>query len=147
MSEILTSSLTILGGTFVYASSQIASKFLIEPIYEQKRYIGKIADSLIFYANIYTNPNPSSEGLIEKIEKSFRKHSTFLSSKTMMIPMYGFLSCFNIVLPKENIENACSELIGLSNSIRPLLRGEGYNIGLINNGRAEKIKILLKIAR
>jgi hypothetical protein len=38
----LTSAVTIVGGLLVYISSQIFSKFLIEPIHELKKAIGDV---------------------------------------------------------------------------------------------------------
>lgn len=53
MSELekifFTSALTIFGGVLVYVIGQVTSKFLIDPIHEQKKLIGEIGDSLIFY--------------------------------------------------------------------------------------------------
>ncbi len=59
MSEYLTASITILGGFIVFVLGQIVVKFFIEPIHEQSKTIGEIAYSLIFYANLYSNPGNS----------------------------------------------------------------------------------------
>ena len=48
---LLTSALTILGGIVVFASGQIFVKFIVEPLHEQSKLIGEIAESLIYYAN------------------------------------------------------------------------------------------------
>ena len=47
---------TVLIGITVCSIGQVTSKFLIEPIHEQDKIRGEIANVLIFYANIYANP-------------------------------------------------------------------------------------------
>jgi hypothetical protein len=49
---ILTSSLTIFGGILVFVIGQVVVKFIIEPLHEQAKLIGEIANSLIFFANV-----------------------------------------------------------------------------------------------
>ena len=61
LESIVTASLTVIIGVTVYASSQIVSKFLIEPIHKQDEIRGEIADSLAFYANIYCNPGSGTQ--------------------------------------------------------------------------------------
>lgn len=113
---ILTSCLTILGGVVIYALGQIISKFIIEPIHEQKRIISEINDILIFYANkffIYKERNTEADEIIDKI----RSLSTKLRAKTELIPFYGYLEKCNLVLKSGRIDDACSALVGLSNSV------------------------------
>ncbi len=54
-------SLTAFFGLLAQAFAQIIIKFLIEPLYEQKKLIGEIADNLIFYADIYCNPDSTAK--------------------------------------------------------------------------------------
>lgn len=117
----LTSSLTIFGGVLVFTTGQIISKFLIEPIHEQSKCIGEIADALIFYADIYGNPGcqmlGESEGKREETSKSLRQYASLLISKTHMIKLYSLLSMLSIVPRQKNILDASKELIRLSNSV------------------------------
>src|SRR5688572_8306196 len=55
---ILTSSLTILGGIIVFVAGQVVTKFIIEPLYEQSKLIGEIANSLTYYANAGAGVEP-----------------------------------------------------------------------------------------
>jgi hypothetical protein len=115
---ILTSSLTIIGGVIVYLFSQIISKFFVEPIHEQKKTIGEIADSLIYYANV--RPSGTEDVPLELLieaKKRYRQLATLLKSKSQLIPLYSFFSSINIVSPIENINEASKELIRLSNRI------------------------------
>lgn len=52
--------LTVLIGVVVYALGQIFSNFVIEPIHKQDEIRGEIADSLVFYADVYSNPKSST---------------------------------------------------------------------------------------
>jgi len=144
MSELekifLTSALTIFGGVLVYVIGQILVKFVIEPIHEQKKLLGEIADSLIFYSNIYTSPGLIPKKSHEAHEK-FRQQATLLLSKTHMIPNYSFFSCLGMVVCQRDIEEAFSNLIGLSNSVFRSPNDSGTR----NSDTAKKIKSLLKL--
>ena len=147
MSELekifLTSALTIFGSITVYVIGQIISKFVIEPIHEQKKLIGEIADSLIFYAYVYANPGLAERNLMDEASNKFRQQATLLQSKTHLIPLYSFFSCLGVVVNRSNIEKAASNLIGLSNSV--------YRVSSIddiagrNLDRADEIKTLLRL--
>lgn len=113
---ILTSCLTIIGGIFIYTVGQIISKFFIEPIHEQKKIIAEINDVLIFYANqfyLYSEKDDNADKIVDKI----RSLSTELRARTSFIPCYRMLSRMKWVLKEERIQEACTALIGLSNSV------------------------------
>lgn len=149
MSELekvfLTSGLTILGGVIVYVIGQILSKFFIEPIHEQKKLIGEIADSLIFYSNIYTNPGMTAPELMKDAHEKLRQQATLLISKTHMIPKYNFFSRLGVVISEKDIEGAFWGLIFLSNSVFQSSNEMGRSAALTNDDMAEKIKKLLKL--
>lgn len=112
----LTAGLTVFGGVVVYAFGQILLKFFIEPIYEQKRIVAEINDTLIFYANqfgIHFEINPEAEKISDKI----RSLSTQLRARTKMIPFYDHFQKCGLILSQKDIDDACSALIGLSNSV------------------------------
>ena len=118
----LTSGLTIFGGVLVFSIGQIVSKFLIEPIYEQSKCIGEIADALIFYADVYSDPGyqklGESEGRREEARKSLRQYASLLISKTHMVRCYALfekIKCMRVPT-RKNIFEASENLIGLSNS-------------------------------
>jgi len=101
----------------VYAITQLLSKFVIDPIYKLDEIREQIADSLVFYANIYSNPRSSSHK--EKLEASraLRGKSTLLRARARLIRWYGFLSWINAVPKKKDVEEASALLIGVSNMI------------------------------
>lgn len=136
---IFTSALTVLGGVLIYVIGQIISKFFIERIYNQADIISEINDSLIFFANIYSNPGFSAKDKANEASKRLRQLATLLRSKTYMIPWYGFFEKIKIVPKLSDINEASGNLIGLSNSLyresdRPA-----------NNRRVDEIRKSLKL--
>jgi hypothetical protein len=147
MSELLKITLTAVGGVTVFVIGQLVAKFLIELIHEQRKLIGEIAATIIFYSNVGAgveqhyfdqikaidkSEDPQKEILIERYKNiltshwarsdeaatTLRRQATELLGKTHAIPFYGLLSRLRQVLKLENITAASSELIGMSNSTR-----------------------------
>ena len=54
--EAMTIALTIISGLALLVLGQIIIRSFIEPVYEVRKMRGEIAEALIFYANLYTNP-------------------------------------------------------------------------------------------
>jgi hypothetical protein len=137
---ILTSSLTIFGGILIYVVGRIIEKFFIEPIHEQFKIIGKIADSLIFYANIYTNPGSK---LIEKEKMDeasnvLRQQASHLMAKTQVIQWYKFWQHLRIMPKYADVIEAHGKLITLSNSVH---KGKAIE----NDSLRKEIEKLLRI--
>jgi hypothetical protein len=113
----LTSSLTVLGGVVVFVLGQIIAKFFIEPIHEQFRVIGEIADLLIFYADLYSNPGDSNPERREEASKMLRKQASQLMARTSTIRLYKLWQFLEFVRKHADIMEAHKHLIGLSNCI------------------------------
>ena len=135
---LLTSCLTVLTGTTLFVIGQIVSKFLIEPILEQRRVIGEIAYSLIFYARDYTSPGLGKRDRMDEASEVLRQHASQLRARTHAIPWYGFWALLRRVRKYEDVLEASKRLIGLSNSIH---QGDG----LRNYQLARDIEKLLGI--
>ena len=145
MSELLKITLTAVGGVTVFVIGQLMAKFLIEPIHEQKKLIGEIAATIIFYSNVGAGVEQHYYDRIKSIDESddsqkqilidryknilnshwsrcdeaattLRRQATELLGKTHAIPFYRLLSRLRQVPKVENITAASSELIGMSNS-------------------------------
>lgn len=149
MSEIskilLTSLLTVFGGVIIFVVGQIFVKFILEPLNEQSKLIGEIANSLNFYANVGARVE---QHYYEEIEKAFKLDEpakTFISQRyeqilqnhykkqddaadilrqqsskligiTYSIPFYDFWSKRFKRFPKnENIIKAASQIRLMSN--------------------------------
>lgn len=132
--------LTIITGLVVLVLGQILIKLVLEPIKRQKELIAEVSSQLIFYANIYTQPGSITDpNILDKASLDIRKVSTRLLTTTTTIPSYKFFSNLKLVLPEQNIETACSNLIGISNSL-----GRGGD-ARINAGWRDEIRTLLRI--
>lgn len=123
---LYTAVVTIIGGVCIFVIGQLLSKFIIEPIYEQRNAIGAIADALIFYSRLYVNPGPIRDkelGTIKVLpeqteaEDALRQHASKLMARTQAIPLYRLWAKLKLVRSKENILEAHKNLIYLSNSI------------------------------
>lgn len=138
---LLTSGLTITGGLFVLVVGQVVIKFIIEPIQEQAKTIGKIASDLIYYANIYTNPGLGDEKELNDASKALRQHASQLRGQTQAIPWYRFWSMLGFVPTRDNVIKASANLISLSNTV--FHKQEATRTAISNEkSRKETLKLL-----
>lgn len=134
---VLTSSLTVFGGIVVFVAGQLIAKFFIEPIHEQRRLVGEIEYSLIFYANLYSNPGLGKPEEMDKASDMLRQQGSQLLARTRAITWYGVWQFFNIVPKHADVRDAAASLIGLSNSIH---RDSGAS-----GGQAEVVRQRLRL--
>jgi hypothetical protein len=145
MSETLKIALTAVGGVTVFVIGQMAVKFLIEPIYEQKKLIGEIAATIIFYSNVgagveqyyydrikaidatvdarkdiiidrYKDILNSHWAKSDEAARTLRLQATELLARTNAIPFYRLWAFFGCVPKLADIMACSTELIGMSNS-------------------------------
>jgi len=135
--------ITIAGGVIVYALGHLSVALFVEPIHRLRSLIGEIADSLIFYANVYSNPelNIGTIELYDKASETLRRHASQLKARAYAIPWYHLWALMRLVRKKTEIEEASAELIGLSNSVHG---GPGIT-GLENDKKRRIIEKLLGI--
>lgn len=114
---LLTSALTVITGTSVYTLGQLISKFVINPIHKQKELIGDIADALVYYADVYSNPGVGKKEKIDEAHKRFRQLSGLLRARSYIIPSYNRVAKMKLVPLRSDIERAANSLIGISNSV------------------------------
>lgn len=114
---LITSALTVISGTFVYTFGQFISKFFIDPIHKQKEVIGDIADALVYYADVYSNPGVGKKEKTDETHKRFRQLSGLLRSRSYLIPRYNRMAQMKLVPLRSDIERAANALIGVSNSV------------------------------
>lgn len=108
---------TVFSGTAVFVVGQLAVKFVIEPIHVLWKLRGEIADSLIFYANVYMNVGYVSQELADEASKVFRQQACQLMARAHLVPGYGIAERLRCVPGRRNLEAAHRELTGLSNSV------------------------------
>lgn len=135
--------ITIAGGVIVYALGHLFVALFVEPIHRLRSLIGEIADSLIFYANVYSNPelNIGTIELYDKASETLRRHASQLKARAYAIPWYHLWALMRLVRKKTEVEKASAELIGLSNSVHG---GLGIT-GLENDKKRRIIEELLGI--
>jgi hypothetical protein len=114
---LLTSALTVITGTLVYSLGQLISKFVIDPIHKQKEAIGDIADALVYYADVYSNPGIGRKEKIEEAHKRFRQLSGLLRARSYLVPSYDRMAKIKLAPLRSDIERASNGLIGVSNSV------------------------------
>jgi hypothetical protein len=78
--------------------------------------IGEIVDALDYYANVYSNPVPSTKEKIQEASKRFRQLATALKAKTHLIPKYVLLSQLGFVHKHKDMFEVWTQLVGLSHS-------------------------------
>ena len=128
-------SLTIISAVMIFVLGQISLKLIIEPIQELKKEISEILNAMVFYADRISNPND----FIDEVSKILRKHASNLEAKSSIIPFYRIFEIFRVLPTKQNISEAKSHLVGLSNS----LSNSGNNNGMNNSEKNDNIKRLL----
>jgi hypothetical protein len=109
MTEVLTAALTVVLGFVVLVLGQIAQRFFIEPIQEQKRIIGEIAYSVRYFRNV---GHRSTDAEREEAHRTLRKLSGQLYATLWTIPYYGLFEPRGWVEKRENVVTASAELVG-----------------------------------
>ncbi|KAF0127378.1 MAG: hypothetical protein FD189_125 [Elusimicrobia bacterium] len=115
----------VLSGVLVFLFGEIIQRFLLEPIKDFKKTIGKIDNKLKYYEKIIVTPDPNND---PKVSKVLRELSCDLESSYKQIPgttslrLYGILPnqeniFFGILPNQENISKAAKKIIFLSNSV------------------------------
>lgn len=140
---VLTASITIGGGVTVYALGRLFVALYVEPIHRLRSLIGEIADSLVFYANVYCNPGSVRKELMDEASEVLRRQASQLRARAYAIPLYSIWASVRLVRKKGEIEEASAELIGLSNSVY----GGQLGTARENSQKERKIKELLGIWR
>ena len=114
---VLTSSLTLIGGVVLLVVGDVLKRFLIEPIYRFALIRGKIANDLVVYADVITNPGIDTSDRLSKTQKVLRRDSAQLYARASAIPWYRVWRWLGLLPKQKDIELACLLLIGLSNSV------------------------------
>jgi hypothetical protein len=115
MSELLTASITVVLGFFVFVLGQFTQRLCIEPIQEQKRVIGEIAYLLDYYRDV---ASVAKAGLAEEASRELRRLAGELRSSLRTVLWYRFFEYFGVVEKRNNVMTATTELKAVSFSIR-----------------------------
>ena len=130
--------ITIISGTFVFVIGQTFLKLFIEPWQLHRECIARIANRLLFYDNVFSNPGIHAEEKMREASVETRELASDLSACCYRIPLYEFLSRVKVFPTMKIIFEVQKNLIGLSNSTHSGKAGH-------NAARSDKIKSLFKI--
>jgi hypothetical protein len=114
---IWTALATLIGGIIIYVVGRAVEKFVLEPLHDYRKTLAKISDTLIYYANVYSNTTVSSKEDKEETSKALRKLASDLSAKTHQIVFYRFFFKIGWIPSYNNSMDAVATLIGFSNSL------------------------------
>jgi len=137
---MLTAILTIVVGVIVYFLGRLFVALFVDPIRSLRSLIGEIAESLVFYANVYCNPGVAPRTKSDEASEALRHQAGQLKARAYEITWYPLWELLKIVRKKTEIEEASAELIALSNSVHSGQPRE-------NSEKREMVEKLLGIVR
>jgi len=114
---LLTTLTTVIAGVIVFMAGQVLTKFLIEPIYEQRKIVGLIADSLIYYAHYLADSFERPVKEVGEAPDKFRRFASELMAKTVAVPGYHLWGWLRVIRPFKEVIKARRGLFGLSNTL------------------------------
>lgn len=118
---------TVISGVFVFVFSEIIVRCFFIPIQEYRKVVARIDNRLKFYANAYGHstydpklPAEVRERFLNVVD-TIRELSCDLEAIYKQIPLRWFFIWIPIIPPPEELSDAGSRLIRLSNkTARPL---------------------------
>jgi hypothetical protein len=118
-------------------------RFFMVPIRRLRRLIGEIADSLVFYENVYCSPGFAPQAKSGEASEALRHQAHQLRNSTYEIPWYPLWESLKIVRKRTEIEEASEELMGLARSFHGGMEVSGSE----NSRKRESVEKLLGIVR
>jgi hypothetical protein len=113
----MTAALTVLAGFIVFVVGQIAQRFVLEPIQDQRKAIGEIAYTLLYHGNVGRYVPFESQQSREEIAAGLRRLAGDLRKTRATIPAYRQLEKTPWVCKTENVITASTHLVGWSNAV------------------------------
>lgn len=121
----MTIGVVIISGFSVFVLGQIFLKWIIEPVQDLRRAIGRVAHTLHFRARFSANPGLIDKSRITFVSEEVRRLASDLRESLVVVPCYRWTS-FVFRLPKRTkILVAATQLVGLSNSLHESSAGDG----------------------
>jgi len=121
----------------------LLGRLFVVPIRRLRRLIGEIADSLVFYANVYCSPGFTPQAKSDEASEALRHQAHQLRNSTYEIPWYPLWESLKIVRKRTEIEEASEELMGLAKSVNGGMEVSGGE----NSRKRERVEKLLGIVR
>jgi hypothetical protein len=115
VTELLTAGITVVLGFVVFVFGQIAERYFIEPIQEQRRVTGEIAYVVLYYANV--SGRFTKQELQQEASQELRKLAGELRATLWTVPWYRHFQSLGLVENRDNVISASTGLVGWSNSV------------------------------
>lgn len=135
----------------MYFLGRLTVALFVEPILGLRRLTSEIAESLVFYANVYCNPSVDNQGAVdepsEQARQVFRRQASRLRAAVHAVSLHSLWERMGLVREKRKVEEASSELIGLANSVRADPMIGAVKSAMANSRKKETIEKLLGIVR
>jgi hypothetical protein len=112
---ILTASATLLGGVALLIVTQVLTRFIVDPLVDFRRLLGRVSYTLILHGNVLFNLSRMPPDKGTRSTDAVRDLASELNAFAAAVPLYKYLAILCLVPPAENVRKAARELIGLSN--------------------------------
>ncbi len=133
---LLTSFFTVVCGTAVFVIGNFIVKIHIEPLDNLLGTIARVYQSLIFYANVYSDPGAMRPAVIRSASHDLRELSSQIWICAYSVKKYEFFRKLGLIPPIGNLIKVHKELMGLSNSMSGPFDGED---NLRRRGKIEQL--------
>ena len=108
---------TVFSGVAIFLAGQRLLKFFLEPMQDFYKLKGEIADSLIYYANVYLQPGQRPQQMMQEAHDTLRQNASALLAKTQIIPFYSVWAFMGLLPCRQNVFKAHKNLNGLSGGV------------------------------
>jgi hypothetical protein len=115
VSTVLTTLSTIVPATLIFVIGQILARFVLEPIQDQARTVGRVAFCLLAYADL--DPRRSKIEHLDEASKTLRELAAQLRASRRVIPFHDLLGHLRCVLSKRTLCEASAALVHWSNAV------------------------------
>ena len=136
---VLPSCLTLIGGVTLLVIGQVITRFIVDPLLDFRRLLGKIAYTLILYEKFLINvPTTATTPQFSEAKEKCRVLASRLFAVSAAVPFYEYLAANECVPPLDDVYAAGGHLIGLSNSTE---RTTPHEVNLHYQGIAKLLRI------
>lgn len=115
---LITPVLTLAGGVMLLVAGRLIEHFVLTPANELLKVRGEIADALIYYADLYSNPTVENAPERQECGDRLRQLSSKLYARLYVVHCYWFFTFLNILPRFNEVSDAGTHLIGMSNKVK-----------------------------
>ena len=112
---LFTTLATIVPATLIYVIGQILTRFVLDPIQEQARTVGRIAFVLLADADLH--PETHKTERLDEASRGLRELAAQLRASRRVIPAYPFFASIRVVISKRVLLESAAALVHWSNAV------------------------------